>query len=147
MHIVNQKIMTESGEELSVPFNGRINYCGLSVVVKRKINLSCPHGGLPINVPGTVNKTVIDVDFILSNISLSHKHVRVSAHGSILQSCNMFAPICPISISGSTYFRHRRIGMEVIFFLNFLQQVLSNVYFISNAHLKSTAEYSSYLSV
>lgn len=115
MHIVSHKMMTESGEELSVPFNGRINYCGLSVAVKLKINLSCPHGGFPINVPGTVNKTVMDVYFILSNITLSHKHVRVSAQESILQSCSMFAPICPISISESTYFRHNRIGLEWIF--------------------------------
>lgn len=139
--------MTESGEELSVPFNGRINYCGLSVAVKLKINLSCPHGALPINVPGTVNKTVIDVYFILSNITLSHKHVRVSAQESILQSRSMFAPICPISISESTYFWHTRIWTGSAFFFSFRHQILSNVHLIFNAHLKSSAEYSSYLSV
>lgn len=94
MCIINHTIINERGEELSVAFNRRINYCSQSVVVKLNINLSRHHGGLSITAPDIVNNTLMDVYFISRDINLGPKRVRVSARESIFKRHGLFTQRC-----------------------------------------------------
>lgn len=98
MCIINHTITNDRGEELSVAFNRRINYCSQSVVVKLNINLSRHHGGLSITAPDIVNNTLIDVYFISRDINLGPKRVRVSARESIFKRCSLFTQSCWITL-------------------------------------------------
>lgn len=94
MRMINHTIINERGEELSVAFNRRINYCSQSAVVKLNINLSRHHGGLSITAPDIVNNTLIDVYFISRDINLGPKRVRVSAWESIFKCSSLFTQRC-----------------------------------------------------